>query len=178
MDASIVLNDGDALERLYVESIHKKSQFTGFTLTNKSFRGIPLYIENWFIMAPKRSVIMKAWLQEFERAIQTGFHAYKQEILHEGVHVESIYRSKDDVYLTMHACLQTILQKRMTHIPPMLLKPAENDMFRLLKVCEGQPLSCVMKNMRDHSEEVRSIPYIKLTKDMRDTKIDIRTYFL
>lgn len=177
LDASIIINDVGALDKLYMESIQQRSQFTGFSLSNKYLHGVPLYIENWFIMAPKNSTIIKAWLKEFELAIHKGFRKYKKDIIDEGVNVKSIYNSDDDVYLTMHACLQAILQKRFAYTPSILIKPAENDMFRLLKICSDRPLSCVMENIRDNPYGIRTIPYIKLTKGMRDSNIDISRYF-
>jgi len=181
MDASIVLNDGSALNRLYQESIQKQSQFTGFTFKNdepkcRSPRGISLYVENWFIMAPKGSSVVYAWNQEYEKAIQMGFLEYRHELERRQVDTHLIYGDKMDTYLTQHACFQAVVQKQFYWLPSMIFLQAEDSMFKLHMKCKFDP-TCTIRLLRDEPDQCRALPYIKLRGPERETGIDLRKFF-
>lgn len=172
MDASIILNDPEAMDRLYTQSVSIRSQFTGF-----SFKRTNLYIENWFIMAPKNSSVIDLWFQEYTKAIEMGFLNYKHRLFDLGVNLSKIYkRHTDDVYLTQHACIQYVLQKQCLFIPPMIILPAEDAMLKIRQTC-NYDCKCTMNTIRNKPEEARRLPYIKLVGCDRDTGIDISSYF-
>ena len=181
IDASILLNDSSALDRLRKQSIEKQSAFTGFSYRNKepgkkSIRGISLYIENWFIMAPKESIIIKLWLEEYEKAIELGFMSYRHSLDEIGVDTSRIFEKPTSTYLTQHACLQKVLQTGLAKIPPMIILPAEESMFKLRYKCKSDS-SCIMNSLQDAPEASKSIPYIKLISADRDEDVDLSEYF-
>jgi hypothetical protein len=172
IDASIIINDPDAINNLYNESVQKRSEFTGFTLepvpggTDRS-----KYIENWFIMAPINSEIINKWLLEFTSAIEGGFDDYIPRVKQEGVHIVERIGS----YLTQHACMQTVLQKRLGRPANIILNDAEKDMFKIQTDCNWD-LNCLFDKFKNNASEIRKIPYIKLRGGDRD--FDIKEYFL
>jgi len=180
MDASILLNDAAALDRLRQQSLHKQSAFTGFSYKNHepgqaSLRGISLYIENWFIMAPKESIIIKLWLEEYEKAIMMGFMHYRHSLDEAGVDTSRIFEKPTSTYLTQHACLQKVLQTRLTEIPPMIIIPAEESMFKLRYKCKSDS-SCIMNSLKDTPKKWKTVPYIKLISADRDEHVDISDF--
>jgi hypothetical protein len=178
LDASIIINNVNAIDNLYNESIANMCQFTGFTLdkNGSSKRGIPLFIENYFIIAPKQSTLITAWFNEFEYAIKKGFLKYKKEdILDQGIDVRSIYNYETDVYMTMHACMQKLVQKKLETIPKMILKRAEETLFKLHEDCKWNSI-CVMNNLKDNTN-VKNIPFIKLHRFDRGVAVDISKFF-
>ena len=180
MDASIIVNDAAALDRLWEESLSKGSEFTGFSLKNDradcmSPRGVSLYIENWFIMAPKESSILHLWREEYERAIDLGFDAYREELKAKAVDVNLVFGTGESTYLTQHACLQSVLQKKLWWIPTMIVMHSEKDMFKL-HGDSGWKEAAIMGILREEPERARQVPYIKLRSSERSTGIDISEY--
>jgi hypothetical protein len=93
MDASIIVNDPNALNTIWQQSIRQKSVLTGFATTDRYYthssgKKIPLVIDNWFIMVPKNSSIMKLWFREFHKAVKIGFLSYKQKAIQDGVDLQ------------------------------------------------------------------------------------------
>jgi len=171
-DASIIFNDFSVMDRLYTQSVSIRSQLTGF-----SFKRTHLYIENWFIMAPKNSSVISLWFQEYTKAVEMGFMNYKHRLFDLGVNLSKIYkRHTDDVYLTQHACIQYVLQKQFLFTPPMIILPAEDAMLKIRQEC-NYDCKCTMNTIRDKPEEARRLPFIKLVGCDRDTGIDISRYF-
>jgi len=182
LDASIIINDNKALDKLYNDSINSKSQFTGFNFKNYepgafSNKGVPLYVENWFIMVPINSIVIKLWLIQYERAIQMGFQNYRKILDNEQIDTSKIFSKSSDVYLTQHGCLQHVFQKQLdfSSIPTIIL-PAENDMFKISVGCNFDN-ACTMNKIKNRLDEVYDVPYIKLVNGARKTGIDISDYF-
>ncbi len=169
LDASIIINDPSALNKLYEEAVHKKSDFTGFTLNRNPDR--TKYIENWFIMAPQNNYLINEWLKEFIYAIGLGFDKYMPSAQAEGViMVEPI-----NPYLTQHACMQTVLQKRIHKKPKIILKDAEENMFKLQVDCNWDN-KCLANKFKNNAMEIRKLPFIKLRG--ADRGFDIKEYFV
>ena len=181
MDASTILNDHDALDKLYNDSVSIQSQFTGFSFKNYegnslSPKGLPLYVENWFIMAPIRSSVIRLWRTQYERAIDMGFPAYRTFLNKEGVDTSKIFANMSSVYLTQHGCLQYVFQKQLPASTPMIIMPAEHDMLKIRYNCNYDD-ACTMNTIKNRPNEARAIPYIKLVSGERNTGVDIRSYF-
>ncbi len=171
IDASIIINDPAAINDLYNESVQKRSEFTGFTLEpGPGISDRSKYIENWFIMTPINSPIIDKWLSEFISAIDGGLDNYIPRAKQEGVHIVDRISS----YLTQHACMQTVLQKRLGRPANIILKDAEKDMFKIQTDCKWE-LNCLLNKFKADVTEIRKIPYIKLRGG--DREFDIKDYF-
>jgi hypothetical protein len=173
LDSTIIINDGDALNRLVNASEENRSEFTGFTTFTEP--GNSSYIENWFMMAPKHSEFIKTLYDEYERAINIGFAAYKKEIMADkDIKINpKIYKPDDDsVYLTQHACIQAVMQKRLGRKPRILLNLAEESMYKLQNDCKWD-VGCLLKNI--NKPETYKIPYLKLSSATRE--FDVARFF-
>jgi hypothetical protein len=153
MDASIIVNSKEAMEKLYTETSERKAQAPLFTLGGP--RPDPSFIESWFIMAPRESPVIGAWLHEFRFAVEITLVEYERYIHSNKYSINPrIYLP----YLTIHACMQVILQKHPELREMMILHPAEDDMYRI-HVESYWNLSRIADAVkRGH----KHIPYVKL----------------
>ena len=175
MDASIILNDPNAIDALYEQSIQKESELTLFQFKSH------LNIENWFIMAPTSSRMIKAWFHEYDTAIRLGFLNYKKILLKEGVDL-SCGRTNDkidDVYFTQHYCIQRILQNELVQNPIIIVKKSEETMLKVDFLCDGkgkeETKECLLKEYSDF-ESLRRLPYIKINGINRKLPINWKQY--
>jgi hypothetical protein len=153
MDASIIVNSKEAIEKLYIEMSERKAQATLFTLGKPM--PDPSFIENWFIMAPQESPVIGVWLHEYTCAIQMTFSSYERHIH------RNLYTINSRIwlpYLTEHACMQVILQKYPELRQMIILHPAEDDMLRIQDECNWDLLCIGDAVKRGH----KHIPYVKL----------------
>ena len=172
MDISIILNE--SLDEFYNQSIVVDSELSGFRGKHFETTDIPV-IENWFIMAPRGSEVIQLWLEEFEKAIDMGFLAYKKEALKNDVNFQNIFgKSMREVYLTQHGCLQVVLQKRLAREPSMYLEDAVDSMFKIHDECKWDK-TCLHKKINDFTYS-KNIPYIKLRGSDRKG-LDLALYF-
>lgn len=179
IDASIILNDPEALDDIWERSVAQRADITIFgtssyneeegtqykTFTHPQGLDIPLAIDNWFIMAPLHSSIAAKWFEEFNTAIKMGLLTYKKECIKDGVDINVIYfADEDDTYLTMHICIQKIMQKDIEEMPSILILKSCDSMFKLHQDCEWKQ-ECIEKAIL--KEESKNLPYIKLMSSNR-----------
>lgn len=172
LDSSIIINSGAAINEMYNEAVITHANLVTFTLK----RPTPTeYIENWFIMAPKKSIVVKLWLKEYEKAITMGFSNYRAFVLSQNIKIsKEIYSEKPDaVYLTQHACIQVVLKHRLTQSVNILLYPAELNMFKVQIGCKWD-YKCIIDTI-SNSPEVRKLPFIKLRGG--EKTINYKRYF-
>jgi hypothetical protein len=173
LDASIVINSKDSFEKLYNDNITNQYEISLFTLDDKEEEyKYHQYTENWFIIAPVNSKIIKLWLEEFTNAINMGFLEYKKNI-QEKLNVKLCYRLNNSNYLIQHSALQTVFQKRIDWEPKILFLRSEETMFKILKGCNFNN-TCV-KNEIETNKDNKNIPYIKVTQS--GSGIDWKKYF-
>ena len=167
MDASIIVNSTDELERLYTESVETKSEFTGFYLSTHMMKSVKeSYIENWFIMAPPSSPVIKLWYEEYTEAVNIGFMHYKKKVF-SSIDVSNIYPKDDEyTYLTQHAALQYVLQVRMADKPNILIFDAADTMFKPHVDCKWEE-PCVISYIKNTPKE-KQPSYIKLRSNERN----------
>ena len=175
MDISIIVNT--TFDDLWNKSFIKKSELTGFNnsaLEDKNIH-IPV-IESWFIMAPKNSEIILLWYEEFNRAIKEGLLNYKKEQIKNGINFQNIFGNdkEDEVYLSIHGCLQVVLQKKLNREANMYIQNANESMFKLQEEC-GWDNKCFNTKINDISYS-KKIPYIKL-RGIDRNNLDLTKYF-
>lgn len=172
LDASLIVNKGMAINEIRDEAINSRANIVAFTL-NKP-KAID-FIENWFIMAPKKNLIIKLWLREFEKAISIGFANYRaQVLLHDIILSKDIYNEKEDyTYLTQHACMQMVLKRYLDSPVKILLYPAEKNMYKVQTDCNWKYKCIIDKISNDPS--VRDLPFIKLRGG--EKTINYKKYF-
>lgn len=176
LDSSIIINDPSSINKIYMLSLIMGSQLSVFEY-KKTDKGLnkPLCIENWFIMAPKGSIIIKMWLEEFESAIQMGLLKYKNMIIAKGTDISKIFtESPEDVYLTQHMCIQYLFQVKTKNmvLPPMLFLDSYESMLKTSIDCKYE--SKCIEDKINSTAETQQLPYIKLVTRNRD--INIRSF--
>lgn len=174
MDVGIIINSATAFETIYNDTLQTCSSFTGFYLDRYIINNDPsTFVENWFIMAPKNSSIIDAWLKEFTKAITIGFDKYRN-LVEKPYSFENFY-TIHGIYLTQHVSFQVIIRNMLLR-PFIILYRAEDTMY-LLKVKCNWSSECIMKTIRDDPTIKTSIPFIKLTSGETSVPIDISSYF-
>lgn len=175
MDASIIINSSTSFENLYNENIKNKYEITLYTLFDKDETfTYHQYTENWFIIAPINSKIIKLWLEEFENAINIGFIEYRNYVK-DTLNVK-LFSNIDGSggYLTQHTALQVVFQKRIDWKPHILFLKSEDTMFKLLTDCNYDN-ACVKTNI-ETNKDIKNIPFIKITNS--GNGIDWNKYFI
>jgi len=161
LDMGIIINSGEEINRIYLDSIKENSELTAFYLNDGLLNNNPMtYIENWFILAPKNSRVINAWFDEFNLAINMGFVEYRKYITNLGVNTKLIYFSEDDTYLTMHAAMQKIIQLNIIDNPRIKLYKAEDTMYKIHKMCDWDT-DCIKDKVKN-DKNIENIPFIKL----------------
>jgi hypothetical protein len=159
MDSGIILNE--SINTLYRDCVTSKADLLVFKILGTQTNPQYPIAENWFIMAPPNSPVITVWLEEYERAIKLGFKRYKERVKQEGVDLQNLMTSSDDVYLTQHGCYQKVIQQRMPPGAKVVYHVAEDTMFKIhANVCKWDK-QCIWKTLQD-VEYCKTIPYIKL----------------
>ncbi len=173
LDSSIIVNEGEAINEIYNSALARRPELIAFTLKKPTPAE---YIENWFIMAPTNSHLIKKWLGEYEKAISMGFEKYRANVLGRNITISKDIYSKDakNVYLTQHACIQVVLkQLGVFSSARLLLYPAERNMFKVHTDCNWNS-KCIIDTI-SNSRDVKSLPFIKLRGG--EKIIDYERYF-
>jgi len=177
LDASIVINSKSEFDKLFTMAEKSHADLLAFTLGDKETKHeYHPFIENWFLIAPKNSKIIRLWLAEFKKAIDMGFDDYDNHIKRTVDICEKI--KGFGTYLTIHKCLQSVLQTQCeTWKPTLILQRAEDTMFKLNGDCEWKE-ECIKNKFDNEPDAVRKIPYIKFTGLQRKVGVDFDKYFL
>lgn len=157
VDASTSIQDRDFIEYLYNKSIKNKYELTACYLdgeinkdTQRRLNTPNLFIENWFILVPKDSRIMRLWYEEFDKAVKIGFMEYKKKIFEDDVTIiPKIYVKGDEhTYFTCHACIQNVLQKKIKTYPNINIINSRKSFFKILHDCNFE-CECIKKKYED-----------------------------
>jgi len=170
LDASLIINDIDSLERIYQDTLLEKSYLTAFYLEARTSNNDPYtFIESWFIMAPLKSNIINKWLEQFEKAVDMGFQEYLDNIKSTGYQNWGILEF--GTYLIIHLCLQIILKD--FDKSNILLYKADDTMYKIHTICNWD-INCIHNKLLN-DKTLKNIPYIKLRGI--DRIDDIKSYF-
>jgi len=173
MDASIIINDAAAIDRLFEETDTVQAQLTAFYLESRIYNNNPAtFIESWFLIAPKGAPLMHAWFDEFNYALSVGFVYYAFKNIF-NTHIKDF--NMFGAYLTIHTCLQNILSSAV-YTPTIILHKAEDTMYKVLNDCDFNPF-CVGNRLRHDKMIPTNIPYIKLGGRERMFSGPIASYF-
>ena len=170
-DASIIINSEKDMDELWEKT--NTYDFVGFYNGGKQ-NGIYEKIETWCFGSKKNGIVVTLWFHEFNQAIHEGYKPYRNRIA-KNTNFSSYIKNKEFIdYFTVFFCLQNVMQHHP--LPPMYLLDAYDSMFKLSRECKLEsPVSkCVMNRLK--TKKVK-LPYIKLTRHERNTRINIDSYF-
>lgn len=131
IDASILIIDFSFISKYYDEMIEYKYDICMYELKEFTLNPKTPYLENWFIMAPRNSKLIKDLYTEFEYARMTGYLNYKQNTLKpSGVNLtKTITYDNENVYLLQHAIINYLMHKG--NIYNINIKQANKSMFKI-----------------------------------------------
>ncbi|KAH7824237.1 putative Capsular polysaccharide synthesis protein [Monocercomonoides exilis] len=168
IDATTYFKDSKIVERYHEEAKEQQAQLLALSSFDWGIR----YIENGFLIAPKGSSVINAWVKEYHKAIDQGFRDYIVEKHYEGVDlVKKLYTLGDpNIYLTAHVALQTALQKRVPNDTKIIVKRTEDTIFKLNVMCNWNDTCVVEKWLNDPS--TRELEALKMSRALRRVAFD------
>jgi hypothetical protein len=172
-DASIIINSEKAMDDIWEKT--KTHDFVGF-YNGKKVNGIYEKVENWCFASKKGGILVTKWLEEYNKAIQEGFKPYRERIF-QTTDLDIYVKKKEFIdYFTVYFCLQYVLQHNS--LPSMYMINAKDSMFKLGKLCKKihnvKTAKCIMNLLK--TKKIK-LPYIKLSRHERNTRINIDSYF-
>lgn len=151
IDATFFINDGTQLRTLIAQAERWDSQLMGYSSWGLQLdRRFPV-VESWLLGAGMDSALVSNWLREFELASLMGFNPYRRFIELQGINAQKIYQVVGGEYLTIHACLQAVLQRNPALVDTMCLSFAERGPFHLHIGCGWDPV-CIGKELADKAD--------------------------
>ena len=172
LDCSIFITNGAFLNQYYEEMINKK--LDGCFYEYKELTLVPSqpHIDNWFMMAPKNSQILKDLYAEFDKAYEMDFLKYKRSVLmNSGILLHKTIGYGDSTYLLQHAIFHYLLRKEKYNI---ILKDASESMYKIQEFFSWtrKPIMNFIINNNDWT----NFYGIKLTKTNRNEIKDVKKY--
>lgn len=126
VDSSVVLRDVDFINNMYIKCVGLDKIALFETQFDNNNTGFPV-LESWFILSPKpENYIINLWYNELVEANKIGFDTYKH-LIEKQAKVEHVYIYGD--YLTIHACMQYLLQTKPEILKDVLVYKSEDSMF-------------------------------------------------
>jgi hypothetical protein len=130
MDASIIITDGNFLNKYYDEMMLNKYDATIYELKENTVDIKTPYLENWFIMAPKNSKYINDIYKEFDKAFDMDFLTYKKKILiPSGVRLDKTLGYYEKTYLMQHAIINFLMLKNYKY--NLNIKDSYKSMFKI-----------------------------------------------
>ncbi|AYV75155.1 MAG: hypothetical protein Terrestrivirus1_29 [Terrestrivirus sp.] len=131
IDASTIIINGNFLDQYYKEMINNKFDICLYELKTKTVDCKTPYLENWFIMAPKNSKLLKDLYNEFDKSFTTGFEEYKKNILIPSgvVLTNTLGYDQHDTYLMQHAIINYLMHVGNKY--SINTKDASESMFKI-----------------------------------------------
>jgi len=131
MDGSILIRDPTFIYNLYNDMYNKKSQLGVFEYKINTINNSYPYLENWFIMAPKNSYIIKLWKIEFDKCQKTDetINKCRNIIINSGTNINKTI--KDNNYLMQHAILNMLCNNKSINLNDINILQASDSMFYL-----------------------------------------------
>lgn len=167
-DASIIINSEKAMDELWEKT--NTHDFVGFYNGGKQ-NGIYEIVESWCFASKKNGILVSRWFHEFNQAIQEGYKPYRNRIMKNTNLSFYVKHKLLTDYFTVFYCLQNIMHHNK--LPRMHLMDANDSMFKIYNQCNQNP-KCIMNKLK--TKKVK-LPYIKLTRHERKTRINIDSYF-
>ena len=172
LDASIFITNGSFLDKYYNEMLDKKMDGCFYEYKELTLDPIQPHIDNWFMMAPKNSQILKDLYSEFDKAYEMNFLKYKRSILmNSGILLDKTIGYGDSTYLLQHAIFHYLLKNNTYNI---ILKDASESMYKIQQTFLWNHKE--LMNFIINNTDWKNFYGIKLTKTNRNEIKDIKKY--
>jgi len=171
IDSSIIITKLNDINEIYDNCYKNKYELMAFYLDQRLINNDKYtYIENWFLIAPVNSNIIKKWKQEFEYAIDIGFDEYYQR--NKNI-VDLSNLGNLNEYLTMHSTIKKLITHNEVDKNKIYLKKADDDMFNLHIKCNWDT-TCIHDALKNNKH--LNLKYVKLRGNDRDDSIIINFF--
>jgi hypothetical protein len=131
MDAGIFITNAQFLDNYRNEMLEHKYDICLYELKYRTIDPKIPYLENWFIMAPKNSLLIRDLYKEFDKSFEMGFIEYKKKVLiPSGVLLQNTIQYNDkETYLMQHAIINNFFHMGRKY--NINIKSAEESMFKI-----------------------------------------------
>ena len=178
LDISIVLNDPGEINKMYKKVINENIDIACFAFKSHYFclksKKYPC-IESWFLLTKSKNKIIKAWLDEFEYAIQIGFNQYSDYIYKNNFVLTNTGISYG-TYHTIYKCFMVIVQKNNIDFNKIYIRNAEKTMCKYHM--KWYWLSPFIINKLLRCKQNSNIKLIRIDRLYLDYNIDLQKKFL
>lgn len=129
MDGSILIKNPSFIYDLYNDMYNRKTELGVFEYKVKTVNDKYPYLENWFIMAPLNSRIIKLWKTEFDKCKNTdeSINQCRQMIIKSGINIDETIKNTN--YLMQHAILNMLCYKKKINLNNISILQATESMF-------------------------------------------------
>lgn len=132
MDPGIFVTNGAFLDTFHSEMITHKYDATLFEFVINTTMTHAPHLENWFIMAPKNSKLIKDLYTEFIKSENIGFLKYKRTvIIPSNINISRTLKYKDDTYLMQHAIFNYLFHIKPRNYYHVNIKDSYDGMFKI-----------------------------------------------
>jgi hypothetical protein len=132
MDPGIFITNGAFLDIFHSEMITHKYDATLFEFVVNTTMPHAPHLENWFIMAPKNSKLIKDLYTEFIKSENIGFLNYKNTvIIPSKINISRTLGYKDDTYLMQHAIFNYLFHTKPRNYYYVNIKDSYDSMFKI-----------------------------------------------
>lgn len=131
IDAGIFVVNGNFIDNYYEQTLYYKFDACLYEYSKRSISYNQPHLDNWFMMAPKNSIIIGDLYYEFNKSFEMGFLNYKKKILiPSGVDLTNTLGYKRRTYLMQHAIIKYLFYTNKGKYK-INVKEAEDSMFRI-----------------------------------------------
>ena len=174
MDGSILIKNPIFLNNMYEDMINNKYDIGLFEYSVKSSHNHP-YLENWFIIAPQNSDIIKKWKNEFDKCYDIGEDKCRKDVIKSGINIENTIKYHN--YLMMHAIMNKLYFENKIDKKKIKTYEASESMFYIqdkFNWNHDKVVEFILSDEFDKLDNIYMIKYTKHTKNAFDTtnKID------
>jgi hypothetical protein len=159
------------LEELIAASEAKRANLGAVYLYESALEyGDGVDIETCLLFAPRGSVLIATWLDEYERCLRMGVCEYAVLAQEQGVRA---HPKRFSNYFAVFASLHVALQRLQHDHGPIVLRSSRYTIFKLHSASGWEP-----ERMKQAfaSDEARTVPLIKLTGPCRPLFPDTYTF--
>ena len=166
IDAGIFICNGKFLDTFYSEMITHKYDATLFELTDKTTMKYAPYLENWFIMAPKNSKLIKDLYTQFIKSENIGFLNYKNTVLLPSkINLTGTLGYDNRTYLMQHAIINFLFHSKPSYYH-VNIKDSYDSIFKIHQLCDWNHKKII--NFIINNKDWSTYYAVKLTGNSRE----------
>ncbi len=167
MDGSILIKNPYFIYNLYDSMYNKNSEIGLFEYKVNTINNNYPYLENWFIMAPINSTIIKIWKSTFDKCQKTDkdIEICRKNIIDSGINIDKTIKNHN--YLMQHAVLNMLCNNKKININDIYILQATDSMFYIQDSVDWDVEKIGEIILSDKIKKYNNVYAIKYTKYTR-----------